>query len=229
MDEESKQRYRRLRNGLGWALAAIWLLYRWYELSAQNAASKARIQGCDGFFGSVSCGVQKSGEDLGFGAGMLFALLLAPFAFLISHYIARFAVEKQLAEQARRDADVARAHRAREEEDQRQRIEDESARTREARDGIDRAEFVRSLGSVNDFLDLLSIAQNAEQELRVKQGIGKELRELVAKHTHDAITELVHRDDALRINLEETLSRIKKAGVPSNFTAVFRAALESNE
>ena len=224
MDEQSKERYRRLRNGIGWALVAIWLIYRWTSLSAQNAAAKAAITKCDGLISSIGCTAQKSSEDLGFGVGMLFTLVLAPFAFLASHYVARFMVDKENADSARLSAELTARRQREEEAQQRARIENANAGASQARTSANRAEFVRSLGSVNDFLDLLSTSSGQDQELRAKQAIGKELRDLVAKQTLEDLAALIGSDPALRMSLESTLARLDEARVTADVVPVLRRA-----
>jgi len=73
---------------------------------------------------------------------------------------------------------------------------------------VGRAEFLNSLGPVNDYLDVLAAVQSPEQEVRIKQGVGKELRDLVAKYALADLTHLVRSDEAIRLALTATMNRI---------------------
>jgi len=226
------EQYRRIRNGLGWVLMIAWVLGWHRHLSQQYDAAIAALQNCGPLEGwqFIKCKAGRLADGTSassdFNSGMLLVVLSAPFAFLVSRYVARAVVESQAAADARSEA-VAVADRQREEEArQNARIAHAETRAALTRQAIDRGEFIQKLGSVSDLLDLLPTESDAHRVAIIRQGIVKELRDLVAKHTLPDLTALVKGDAAIRLSLEAILLRLDTAALSaSDAPRVLQAAL----
>jgi hypothetical protein len=218
------QRYRRLRNGLGWLILAVWLLYRWASLSAQQAAAKVAMTDCDGVLDWAKCGISDASGSLGFGAGMLFAIILSPFAFLISSYIARFWVDKEMADASNRERDEQERQRMQFEQSRKEReasVLDEASRAKHA---TNRINLIACLGTVNEYLDILDGTPEKDEEPLVRQSIGNSLRELIAKNTLPEIIALVQSDEAVHLVMGKTLQRLNASALGSEAAMVLEYA-----
>jgi hypothetical protein len=224
--ETIKPVYRRLRRNFGWAIVALWLVYRWISLSMERNAALRALNGCEGFFARAGCDTQAAGYHFSFTLSMIGSVLLAPLAFLIAHFIARAMAEHHGAEQLRIRDEAVAARVQRDDAEQRARTENAQQHAQRARLGTQRSEFLNSLGSVNDYLDMLGVIAGDENTLRIKQGIGKELRDLVAKYAVADLEQLIATDEAIRIGLTSTLDRVEAAGVAGDAAAVLRRAAE---
>lgn len=233
MTPEGRARYRRLRNGWGLLLAAVWATYWYWRLDAQQATAIAALGNCDALSGldwakcSGAHGMDRAALAFATGLKTLLAFLSAPSLFFVSHYGARAYIEYVEAACERRAQAEAAAARVRAEEESASRMAAAHASAHSARDLIDRGEFIRKLGAVSDLATLLQGETAQDRILLIQQGISKELREIISKHTLPALTELVRRDQAIQLTLQAVLAQLEGSSTnPPGSTVVLRAALQ---
>lgn len=199
MTGEEKTLYRRKRNAYGWLIAAAWWAY-W--LMQPN-----------------------EGWGVAYAGGLIFAFFTWPFAFLVSHYIARSMVESELKKEAadQSAAEQQRRIAAQREADQRMRLIDDDAL--QARQKIERGEFLKKLGSVRDYLNLLPAAAEPDRILLIEQSIDKELRDLVIKHDVPAMSALIGSDDAVMLSVNAIVQTLEQRGQLSPDAEILKKAL----
>lgn len=199
MTGEEKNLYRRKRNGYGWLIAAAWWAY-W--LMQPN-----------------------EGWGVAYAGGLIFALFTWPFAFLVSHYIARAMVESDLKKEAANQSAAEQQRRlaAQREADQRMRVIEDDAW--QARQKIERGEFLKKLGSVRDYLTLLPTTAEPDRVLLIEQSIDKELRDLVIKYEVPAMSALIGSDDAVMLSVNAIVQTLEQRGQLSPDAEILKKAL----
>ena len=140
------------------------------------------------------------------------SILTAPFSFLVSSYVARAVLEKQSAERADIEAATFSALRRNEATEQANRMRLVETEVLRAHGLTDRAEFIEKIGTVRDYLGVLAIATEDSKRLLLRQAIDKELRDLIVKHTPQAMSHLIQRDDAVRLSLAAMLDALSQHG-----------------
>lgn len=189
MTAEQKEKYRALRNGLGVLLAVAWVAY--WALKPSEA----------GIVGSFS-----------HGAGVFFAVITAPFAFLVSHYLARFQVSRTAAEEQRRTDEEIKLAETKRAQTLREREAASVASAHSARQLLDRQEFIHKLGTADDALDLQIEAADPDRASLARQAVNRALRDLVAKHSLPELVGLIAGDEGARLRLRALLSRFRELG-----------------
>lgn len=222
MTPASKPRYRQLRNRWGLCIALGWIFLWYLRFEYQEAAALASLQDCNALSGaqSLKCSVSQGAQGVAGAAGyvikMFLVLLSSPLAFLVSGHLARARIERdeaaQMAGQARSDAVRARDE-AEAQATRSAQIETAAQATRRA---IDRSEFIQKVGSVNDLLALLPTEAQPNRIAIIQQGIAKELRDLVAKHTLPDLADLVHSDETVALLLTKLLDDVSKTQLSSS-------------
>ena len=204
----SKTRYRSIRNGWGWVIAIGWIVYWWMTLDAQKKTALAALTDCNGFINGTKCALSQGGIEGNFAMGVLVAVIVSPCAWIVSHYLARWrmqagaALEARQEEQQRTQAQLAQKR----ESEQRLAIAEDDAS--KARQSLDRGEFIHKLGTVSDFLELLSHEQDASRIANIRLGAAQALRDLTAKHSLDQLSAMVAADTSIRLSLETALRRL---------------------
>lgn len=226
MTPNLKQQYVRIRNGWALSLAVVWIVYRISALREQRRVALAALTDCSGFLHGTGCAISRGVIDGKFDTGVVGAVLLAPLALVVGHYIARWMVERQqAAEQASLDAARAATTRAQQEEQalRQARIEGDAS---QARQSLDRGEFIHKLGAVGDFVDLLAHETDPTRIATIRLGAAQALRDLVAKHSLDQLTTIVASDTSVRMSLANVMGRLASVALDSGAeAAVLRAAL----
>lgn len=202
LTREDKQEYRRKRNGLGWLAAAGWIVYWWAQPSDGSWSGEAN----HGFM-------------------MIVAVITAPFAFLLSHYVARMQVDRTVRRREEEGAATAEVEHQREEAARAERARKAEAEADRVRGLLDRAELIRKLGTVRDYLALLPDITDNDRAVLIRQSIDKELRDLVAKHEPAALAAMLAHDQPARLSLGAVLQTLEQRGGLSADAASLRMAL----
>jgi hypothetical protein len=201
MNTEEKQDYRRKRNAWGFLIAIGWIIFWWFQKTD----------------GSITGG-------LNYYLMCVVAVVTAPFAFIISHYVARTVVEKQSAQRLQNDADAFARQRQNESTEQTARMSLLQSEADSARALIDRGEFIKKIGTVRDYLGVLAIANDDSKRLLIRQSIDKELRDLIVKHDPQAMASLVQRDEAVHVSLASMLDMLSAHGALSTDAVILQRA-----
>lgn len=199
--------------GIGWV--ALWYLV----LSSSYEAATLGLREC-GFF-EYACNAPWRRANGNFANGMMLAILSIPLPILAWNWIRRQS-ETRAGKQAERKVRLAEERADREAQ---QKITQIDEQAKAARSKLDRGEFIQSLGAVTDFLDILPHETARERILQIRQGISKELRDIVATYTMDQMIQILRDDRALNIKLTSMLASFDLAGVVSSDADVLREAL----
>ena len=225
VNPKTKARYRRLRNFWGWVIAIGWIALWYTKLSADHAALVASLGNCAGLFASISCSAQRTASSLNVAGGTILAVVTSPFAFVVSHYIARPIAEGQQSADERRAARAAKIESERDQQERRARIEQSETSALSARLALDRKEFIRKLGTANDALDLQDAETDPGRLGIARQAVNAALRDLNAKHTLAEMASLIASDEGVMLASNALIIRLKKRGPLSSDAAILERAL----
>lgn len=205
-----------------WAgIGLAWLVVWYWVLSSNYEASTAGLAEC-GFIESFgSCGNPWREANNSFSLGMLLAIFSIPLPILAWTKLREFsAANQERREKLRENREIEKREK---EADRKLLLANQQAQL--AKDKIDRSEFVQSLGAATSFLDILPHEDDRSRVIKIRQGISKELGDIVANYSLSQMIALLQSDLALRIKVTCMLEALDDSRIKSSDAEVLRAAL----
>jgi hypothetical protein len=225
-----EEQYKRLRNGLGLALAVAWIVWWWFSNSADEQASLSAQAPSDGI---ISWGLNwwnRGDAAFAFGWKMIFAVATSPLAFVVSHYFARWRVEQlQKSEHAR--AEAARegqlAQQAADLDRIRKTAESDGEKAQRANE---RHELITRIGDVDSQLLVFETEKDQERKTRMLLNLTQFIYEIHAKYPSERLGGVLGADPVIPKMIENTLNHMRALGLQDrNFYAVLSGFLPASE
>ena len=212
---DSRAAYTQLRSLVGWALLIAWVGFWWLHLDSIRHATLA--------LPCIESGLDKAGDffmgaghackaraDNAFNAGLFWAVIVSPAAFVIGHFAAIMILAGGYA---------AAAASEKIEERQRQRahavqVAQIADRTRAAdaatREQNDRYEFITRLGAVDDQLVVLAGELDVGRTKLIQLNLLQSLRDIHAKFSAEELRWLYRADEGVRSRVDLTLAEMRR-------------------
>ncbi|MEI9851221.1 MAG: hypothetical protein WDN24_10685 [Sphingomonas sp.] len=198
MNPANKQVYRRIRNLWGWIIAAVWVVFWYFRLNSHGAGE------CETMVAAAGC-------QMVAGFGIILALLTAPFAFVVSHYIARSVAERRQRGEDDRDrhaAEQAKAKLDADREEQRRILEAQDADTRRA---MDRKVFIQKIGTARDALSAQAHETDPARQALAAQQVSAGLRDLVTRFDLQEMTQLIRTDHSVALLVRALIEDLRNS------------------
>lgn len=207
-----------------WAVIGIGWVVLWYlilDVAFQSAT--AGLRPCYWYEVVGQCASAWGQAHGNFAFGMIVAILSIPLPVFLWRW-GQTLLEAGGGAVADRQARLARERSDREAERKITLIEQQAGA---AKSRLERGEFIQSLGAAADYLEILPFETESSRVLQIRQGIAKELRDIIATYTLAQMVQILRDDEALRIKLASMLAAFDRAEVASSDADVLRQALAS--
>jgi hypothetical protein len=212
---------KRFRNGCGFLLAAVWIVWWWHVISVNEASELAKMAPAKGILSGGYNYIHSN--TIGWGSAMerLLAIISSPLMFIPAQYLSHLLVG--YLQRAERANDLA-AQKARREDQQRSLTHmrdsaaSEAALTQRAND---RHELVSRIGDIDSQLLVFEGEQGGERSTRMLLNLTSMVYEIHAKFPAERLGAMTADDPSLRKMIGNTLSHMQRLGLDGhNFYAV---------
>lgn len=213
MDEQTRrEKIGQTRGAIGLVLAGIWIVYWWMKFDVEKNAALANCHGGN-WIENVGQGMCEGKAQGVFGGQIFLVVIVAPLAFWIAHYIAKFIIDQRASGEASRRARIEHA-RHREHQQTLAELGNEAKQQSQIdRDENDRHEVISRLGAVDDQLIVLETETEQSRITRIKMSISQALREIDAKFTDARLQELMAAHGNIKTRVERTMREMKRLGL----------------